>query len=168
MLFLKKIEQVSKKLFNNWKRVSCFATFPATFWCLPQCDHSSYLGIHRSQSADVFAQNVKQKPASNKMESSAATIWHSDFPHQRKRQYHTWRFVKSIKLCKMFFSLLNDMLIWTDEFSYWYICMYDYHKNVKAMNLLKIRLIAKYFDEKFSCTFKLFPWRVGVWHTYIP
>ena len=30
-------------------------------------------------------------------------------------------------------------------------------KNVKAMNLLKIRLIAKCFDEKFSCTFKLFP-----------
>ena len=36
--------------------------------------------------------------------------------------------------------------------------MYDYHKKiVKAMNLLKIRLIAKCFDEKFSCTFKLFP-----------
>ena len=30
-------------------------------------------------------------------------------------------------------------------------------KIVKAMNLLKIRLIAKSFDEKFSCTFKLFP-----------
>ena len=30
-------------------------------------------------------------------------------------------------------------------------------KIVKAMNLLKIRLIAKCFDEKFSCTFKLFP-----------
>ena len=30
-------------------------------------------------------------------------------------------------------------------------------KIVNAMNLLKIRLIAKCFDEKFSCTFKLFP-----------
>ena len=36
--------------------------------------------------------------------------------------------------------------------------MYDcYKKIVKAMNLLKIRLIAKCLDEKFSCTFKLFP-----------
>ena len=44
--------------------------------------------------------------------------------------------------------------------------MYDYHKNVKAMNLLKIRLIAKCFEEKFSYTFKLFPSRVGVLHIY--
>ena len=163
MLFLKKIEQVSKKLFNNWKRMSCFATFPATFWCLPQCDHSSYLGIHRSQSADVFAQNVKQKPASNKMESSAATIWHSDFPHQRKRQYHTWRIVKSINVLKCFY-----IVEWYTNLNWWFfvvlISMYVWlsWKIVKAMNLLKIRLIAKCFDEKFSCTFKLFPWRVGV------
>ena len=38
-----------------------------------------------------------------------------------------------------------------------YVCMIIIKKNVKAMNLLKIRLIAKCFDEKFSCTFKLFP-----------
>ena len=37
-----------------------------------------------------------------------------------------------------------------------YVCMIII-KIVKAMNLLKIRLIAKCFDEKFSCTFKLFP-----------
>ena len=130
MLFLKKIEQESKKLFNNWKRMSCFTTFPATFWCLSQCDRASHLGIYRPQPTDVFAQNVKQKPASHKMEPSASTIWHSDFPHQRKRQYHTWRFVKSVKLCKNAFTLLNDMLIWIDNFLYWYWCMYDYHKRL--------------------------------------
>ena len=37
-----------------------------------------------------------------------------------------------------------------------YVCMIII-KNVMTMNLLKIRLIAKCFDEKFSCTFKLFP-----------